>query len=101
TLMIVIPGKYLSLTSFKRDGTPVATPVWFVQEGRRVFVETDPNSGKARRIRANPAVRVAPCTATGRLRGGQVTGRAEFLPMEDWEHVRSLMARKYRLDRIF
>jgi hypothetical protein len=36
-----VPGKYLSLTSFRRDGTGVATPVWFVETGGRLLVETD------------------------------------------------------------
>ena len=31
-----VPGKYLSLTTYRRDGTPVSTPVWFLEEdGRR------------------------------------------------------------------
>jgi PPOX class probable F420-dependent enzyme len=60
-------GKYLSITSFKRDGTGVATPVWFVQEAGRLL-QTDANSYKVKRIRRNPHVTVAPCTATGRLR---------------------------------
>ena len=62
-------GKYLSITSFKRDGAGVATPVWFVVDGERLLVFTDPNSFKAMRIRRNPRVRVAPCSASGRLWG--------------------------------
>ena len=95
------PGKYLSVTSFRGDGTPVATPVWFVQSGGRLLVETDADSYKVRRIRANPTVRVAPCTASGRLRGEPVDARAEILGPETLEPTRKLMAGKYRLDRIF
>ena len=94
------PGKYLSLTSFKRDGTGVATPVWFVIENGRLLIETDPQSFKAKRIRRNPAVTIAPCSATGRLRGGPVPARAEFLPQSELDHVGQLMARKYRIDRV-
>jgi uncharacterized protein len=94
-------GKYLSLTSFRMDGTRVATPVWFVQEGGRLLVETDADSYKVKRIRANPSVLVAPCSATGKLRGEQVEARAEILGPEALEPVRKLMARKYRMDRIF
>jgi PPOX class probable F420-dependent enzyme len=57
------PGKYLSLTSFRRDGTGVATPVWFVEAGGRLLVETDAGSYKVRRIRRDPQVTIAPCTA--------------------------------------
>jgi len=94
-------GKYLSVTSFYRDGTPVATPVWFVHQGERLLVETGADTYKVRRIRANPSVLIASCTATGRLRSRQVSARAEILGPEALEPTRKLMARKYRLDRIF
>jgi predicted pyridoxine 5'-phosphate oxidase superfamily flavin-nucleotide-binding protein len=50
----LFPGRYLSVTSFKRDGTGVATPVWFVSDGRRLLALTDRQSGKVRRIRHDP-----------------------------------------------
>lgn len=93
-------GKYVSLTSFKRDGTAVATPVWFVIEDGRLLVQTDGESFKVRRIRRNPHVTVAPCTASGRTRGPAVSATAEILPTAELEHVRSLVGRKYRIDRI-
>lgn len=93
-------GKYVSVTSFKRDGSGVATPVWFVVEGGRLLVQTDADSFKVRRIRRNPAVEVAPCSAGGRRRAEPVRGRAEILPSEEFAHVEELLARKYRLDRI-
>jgi PPOX class probable F420-dependent enzyme len=95
------PGKYLSITSFRRDGTGKATPVWFVQEGGRLLVETDADSYKVRRIRRNPRVTVAPCGPTGRLRGKPVTARAELLPNAEVGRVERLLARKYRIDLIF
>lgn len=93
------PGKYLSLTSFRRDGTGVATPVWFVVERDRLLVKTDPQSLKAKRIRRNPGVTIAPCTASGRLRATPIPATAEFLPAGELPHVGELMARKYRIDR--
>jgi PPOX class probable F420-dependent enzyme len=95
------PGKYLSITSYRRDGTGKATPVWFVQEGGRLLVETDAGSYKVRRIRRNPRVTVAPCGPTGRLHGTPVTARAELLPDSEIGRVERLMARKYRIDLIF
>ena len=65
------PGRFLSVTSFKRDGTRVATPVWFVSDGRRLFALTDRHSAKVRRMRRDPRVTVAPCR-----RGRQAAGRA-------------------------
>ena len=95
------PGKYLSLTSFRRDGTGVATPVWFVEAGGRLLVETDAGSYKVRRIRRDPRVTIAPCTATGRLRGIPVPARAELLRDAEVARVERLMARKYRADLLF
>ena len=95
-----ITGKYLSVTSYKRDGTAVATPVWFVADDGHLFVETDDGSFKARRIRRNPEVMVAPCSATGRLRGEQIRAHAEFLPEGERQRVEQLIARKYRIDRV-
>jgi uncharacterized protein len=96
-----VPGKYLSLTSFRRDGTGVATPVWFVEADGRLLVETDAGSYKVRRIRRDPRVTVAPCTATGRLRGTPVSAWAELLPDAEVARVDRLMGRKYRVDLLF
>jgi len=93
-------GKYLSLTSYKRDGTGVATPVWFVTENGRLLITTDAQSFKVKRIRRNPSVMITPCTASGRMRGHPVPGRAEFLSGSEMDHVDALMARKYRADKI-
>jgi PPOX class probable F420-dependent enzyme len=92
-------GKYLSLTSFKRDGTPVATPVWFVAEDGHLLVETDADSYKVKRIRRNPHVRIALCDARGRLRGPSVEGEAEILPESDRGRVERLVRQKYRIDQ--
>ena len=96
-----LPGKYLRLTSFRRDGTGVATPVWFVEAGGRLLVETDAASYKVRRIRRDPRVTIAPCTATGHLRGIPVPARAELLPDAEVARVERLMAHKYRVDLLF
>jgi PPOX class probable F420-dependent enzyme len=96
-----LAGKYLSVTSFRGDGTPVATPVWFVQDGERLLVETDSSSYKVRRIRRNPSVTVAECTATGRVRGQPVAARAERLPDTETARVERMIARKYRRDLLF
>ena len=95
-----VSGKYVSLTTYRRDGTSVATPVWFVEDGDRLFVITDAGSHKARRIRRNPAVTVASCSARGAVRGEQYAGWAEFLPDSEHGRIDRLMAQKYRIDRI-
>ena len=91
-------GKYLSIATYRRDGTLVATPVWFVEQDGRLLVETDSSSGKVKRIRRDPAVRIALCTASGKLRGDQVPGFARLLPDSETSGVEQLIKRKYRAD---
>ena len=97
-LEALFPGRFLSVTSFKRDGTGVATPVWFVSDGRRLFALTDLQSAKVRRVRRNPRVLVAPCRADGKLRREPVPAHAEVLTSTvDLEHVQKLLLERYRI----
>jgi uncharacterized protein len=91
-------GRFLSVTSFKRDGAGIATPVWFVSDRRRLFAFTDLHSAKVRRIRRNPDVLVAPCRADGKLRREPVAARAEVLTaISDLEHVQKLLLARYKV----
>ena len=83
--------KYVSLTTFRKDGTPVATPVWFGEEDDKLFVMTRSISGKYKRIRNNPQVRVAACTIRGVVTGPEFAATARILPAED--HARARAAR--------
>ncbi len=98
--METFEGKYVSLTSFKRDGDGVATPLWFVQEDGHLFATTDADSAKVKRIRRNPSVTVASCSASGRLQGEPVEAVAELVPESETQAVEELIGHKYRLDRI-
>ena len=97
-LEALFPGRFLSVTSFKRDGTGVATPVWFVSDGKRLFAFTDLHSAKIRRLRRNPRVLVASCRPDGKLRRAPVGGRAEVLTATgDLERVRRLLLARYKI----
>ena len=97
-LQSLFPGRYLSLTSFKADGTGVVTPLWFVSDGERLFALTDLNSAKVRRMRHDPRVLVAPCRASGKLRGEPLSARAEVLTESaDLERVHKLLTERYRI----
>lgn len=96
-----IEGKYLSITSYRRDGSGVATPVWFVTEGGRLLVMTGRDSGKVKRIRRNPFVTVAACSARGRRKMEPILGHAEILPAAEVERVKRMIGRKYRFDLLF
>ena len=87
---------YLSLTTFRKDGTPVATPVWASQEGDRLYVWTEADAGKIKRLRNNSAVLLAPCDSRGGLQGAQVEGSAiEKDDASDVERLRRLHRAKY------
>ena len=97
-LEALFPGRYLSVTSFKRDGTGVATPVWFVSDGRRLFAFTDLHSAKVRRMRRNPRVLVASCRVDGKLRSEPVPARAEVLTAApELERVQKLLLERYKI----
>ncbi len=90
-------AKYVSLTTFRRDGTPVPTPVWLVRDGDALVVTTQGSSGKVKRIRANPDVLIAPCDARGRLKGEQVPGVAALQDPAETERITGLVRRRYGL----
>ena len=92
------PGRYLSVTSFKRDGTGVVTPLWFVSDGTRLFALTDLHSAKVRRIRHHPCVLVAPCRANGKPRSEPLPARVEVLTASaELERVQKLLLERYKL----
>ncbi|HKC70553.1 MAG TPA: PPOX class F420-dependent oxidoreductase [Terriglobales bacterium] len=92
--------KYLSLASFRKNGQAVRTPLWFAEQGGKLYFMTRDDSWKYKRIRNNPRVLVAPCTMRGRITGPDVEGRARIL--EPWEFpvARRALQRKYWLMRL-
>ncbi|MDH6622392.1 PPOX class probable F420-dependent enzyme [Streptomyces sp. LBL] len=88
-------GKYLLVTSFRRNGTPVATPVWVVRDGDALGVWTVADSGKAKRIRARADVLVGPCDVRGHPTGDQIPATAESTDAATVARYRQLLKRKY------
>jgi PPOX class probable F420-dependent enzyme len=69
SLAALDPHRYVSLATFRRSGAAVATPVWFAALEGRLYAFTAGDSGKVKRVRASPRVRVAPCDARGGVQG--------------------------------
>lgn len=91
-------GKYVLLTTYRKDGSPVPTPVWVVRYSNDALaVWTATATAKVKRIRRNRSVTVAPCTFRGRPLGEPVAGRAEILDGEDTQRVRELIKKKFWL----
>jgi PPOX class probable F420-dependent enzyme len=89
--------KYVSVVTFRRNGTPVATPIWVVRDGDALAIWTGADTGKVKRVRNNPEVTVAACDVRGKVHGEPVNGRAELMSAEDTERVRALIIKKYGL----
>lgn len=90
-------SKYLSLTTFRKSGEGVATPVWVARDGDHLYVTTEADSWKVKRLRNNPKVLLAPCDMRGTLTGDQVPGTARLLDEDGTKHVSTLMGRRYGL----
>ncbi len=97
TLDELASGKYMSLATFKRDGTRVATPVWVTRDGDHLYVITDADSGKAKRPRNSSRAEVAPCDVRGNLTGEPVRATAVLLDEAGTGEVDDMVARKYGL----
>ncbi|GAA1504190.1 PPOX class F420-dependent oxidoreductase [Dactylosporangium maewongense] len=88
---------YIAVTTFRRDGTAVSTPVWVAPDGDALVIWTVADSGKVKRIRRDGAVTVAPCTVRGVPTGEAVPGHATILGADGGRTARELIKRKYGL----
>ena len=86
--------RYVSITTFRRDGTPAATPVWVVSDDpHRLLIATGADTWKVRRIKRDPHVRIAGCSARGAAYGDALDGIARLVDEEPL--VRRLQREKY------
>ena len=92
--------KYISLATFRNSGVAVYTPVWFAEGEGKLYVKTRNDSGKYKRIRNHPSVKVAPCTARGKIIGPEFAGRARILSAQDERPAKEAVNRKYWLARL-
>lgn len=90
-------GKYLLLTTFRRDGKPVSTPVWVMRDGEALAVWSAADTGKVKRIRDSGRVTVCSCDWRGKPLDVSVPGFAEVLTPSASAHFIGLMKRKYGL----
>jgi PPOX class probable F420-dependent enzyme len=88
-------AKYIQLTTFRRDGRAVPTPVHIVTDGDAAFFRTWHVAGKAKRLRHTSAVLIAPSTFRGRPLGSPIPAEARLLEGEASERAARLLARKH------
>lgn len=95
TIAEIAKAEYVLLTTFKKDGTGVGTPLWAARDGDGLVVWTPTDTWKVKRLRRNSRVTVAPCDFRGNVKGETVEGKGEILDAAATENARKLIAKKY------
>ncbi len=91
-----IDQKYLSLETYKRDNTPIQTPVWFVIDNDQLYITTKETTGKVKRLRNNQNARIAVCSMKGDIKSNWVDVGLEKIPEEsNIEKIVKLRKKKY------
>ena len=101
SLFPLADARFVSLTTFRRSGEPVSTPVWVARDGEALVVLTPAGSGKVRRLRHDPRVEIRPCGRFGKVPDGvdPVAGTAELREHPaDVERARATIRRTYPLE---
>ena len=96
TLAALEGARYVLLTTYRRDGRAVPTPVGPLLRDGKVYVYTPANSGKAKRVRRTARVQVAPCTQRGEPTGPTLEGRARVLAGAEAEELLAAFRRAWR-----
>lgn len=86
---------FIVLTTFRQSGTAVPTTVWFAEAEGKLYLTTHQAAGKAKRIRANPRVLVAPSDRTGNVHGPAFPAQARQLEAHEDERAVAALRHKY------
>jgi len=97
TLEYLKGTKTVVLRTYKRDGTPVATPVSIAFEGDRAFFRSYDKAWKTKRLRNDPRVEVAPSTLRGKVTGQTIAAEAALLTDGEADAAAKALARRHRI----
>src|SRR5688572_13396875 len=87
--------KFVCLTTFRKNGQAVPTPMWLVARDGLIYMRTDSKSFKARRIANNSKVFLAPSDFRGRPKGPHMEGQARLVPLAEAAWVQDAILAKY------
>ena len=87
--------KYINLETYKKDGTPVRTPVWFVIDNDLIYVITMDSTGKVKRLKNNQDVQIVSCSFKGEPKNEWIKGKAEKITGEKADMVINFRKKKY------
>ncbi|MFW9824031.1 MAG: PPOX class F420-dependent oxidoreductase [Candidatus Thorarchaeota archaeon] len=94
-LSTITKEKYISLTTYRKNGEGVPTPVLFAEENGKLYVETESTRYKVNRIKNNPNVQFAPCNMRGKLLGSSIDGTARILSESEKDIAFEALRKKY------
>lgn len=89
--------KFIVLETYRKNGNPVRTPVWFVEDNRTVYVRTGAKSGKVKRLRRNPSVKLAPSNGRGNPKSEWIDATAAFANDQERQAAYDRLKQKYGL----
>jgi PPOX class probable F420-dependent enzyme len=96
----LLKENYASLTTFRKNGDAVPTPMWFAEGNGIIYIYTGATSGKVKRIRNSGRVTLAPCTAGGKVIGAVVEGKARIISdQQEIMLAEAALAKKYGIQR--
>ncbi|MET0234933.1 MAG: PPOX class F420-dependent oxidoreductase [Kibdelosporangium sp.] len=88
-------SRYILVTTFRKDGSKVPTPVWSARDGEELIFWTRADAGKVKRLRRDQKVEIAECDVRGTPKSEPVPGTARMLDAAETDRVRRVMAKKY------
>jgi len=104
-LLALADERFVSLTTFRRSGEPVSTPVWIARDGNDLIVTTPKDSGKVKRLRNDTKVELRPCSRMGAVDPGATAVRGTAIIADDDQSrdlLTAVFAAKYKLEyRVF
>jgi PPOX class probable F420-dependent enzyme len=88
--------RYVVLTTFRKDGRAVPTPIWVAGDGGELVFNSVRDVGKVKRIRNSGRVEVQACDLRGKKTHGAVaSGQARLLDLEETKRAQQVIGRKY------
>src|SRR5450432_1043118 len=96
----LLKGSYVNLTTFRKSGVAVPTPMWFAESDGIIYIYTGATSGKVKRIRNSGGVTLAPCSANGKVTGEAVEATARIVSdQQEIARAEAALAKKYGFQR--
>ena len=95
----ILNCRTINLTTFRKSGTLVHTPVWVVKDGDEGYVRTSKSAGKIKRLKNNHKAFIAPCTHFGKVTGDKIEIKAEVLELnrEEYDKISNKLKKKYSI----